>query len=189
MATVAELVEDIAEILSEKPETVNAYARALIDSGDLPKSRGRSIAQVDYRHIVKLFMAVILSPKIKETAESVEEYYNMRRPGVGPDFPSRLQDRAGGQLCDFVQVIHAPDGKKEEALRRKLVDSKIVFTINWPEIEFDFGHGKLMRFKEGGNSSFWEGYHRRCVILSGRAFLMLGAGKGRDYVVWESAEE
>lgn len=180
MATVAQLVEDTAEVFSEKHETVNAYARALIDSGDLPKSRGRAIAQVGFDHIVKLFLAVIIAPKVKDTADAVNRYFHMRKPGVQPDFPASLQGRAGEQLCDFVQVIHRP-GEDEKDLRHTLIRSKISFVLNWPEIEFDFGNGELMRFKDG-NAHTWDGYHKRCVILSGRAFLMLGFGQGRDYM-------
>lgn len=187
MATVSQLVEDTAEVFSEKPETVNAYARALIDSGDLPKSRGRSIAQVDIEHIVKLFLAVILSPKIKDTAEVVTSYFHMRKPGVDSDHPPELQGRAGEQLCDFAQIIQKPE-ESERDQRKIVVDAKITFVLNWPEIEFDFGKGQLMRFKEGGSPHVWEAYHKRAVIVSGRAFLMLGFGKGRDYITWDENE-
>lgn len=181
MATVAQLIEDVSDVMAEKPETVNAYARALIDSGDLPKSRGRAIAHVEVEHIVKLFLAVILAPKVKDTAEAVRAYFHMRRPGVQPDFPASLQERAGEQLCDFVQVILCPEDGEED-LRKRVIKSTICFVLNWPEIEFDFGGGDLMRFKGSGSPLFWEGYHKRCVIVSGRAFLMLGLTKGRNYV-------
>lgn len=181
MATVAQLVEDVSEVMGEKPETVNAYARALIDSGDLPKSRGRAIAHVGFEHIVKLFLATIIAPKVKDTADAVGAYFHMRKPGVQPDFPARLQGRAGEQLCDFVQVIHRPENCEKD-LRNTLIRSKICFVLNWPEIEFDFGDGQLMRFKGEGSPQTWDGYHKRCVILSGRAFLMLGFGQGRDYL-------
>lgn len=180
MATVGQLVEDIADVFKEKPEKVNAYARALIDSGDLPKSKGRAVAQVDYQHIVKLFLAVILSPKIKNTADNVGSYYHMRGAGVMPSFPASVQSRAGEQLCNFVRVIFNPESDEGE-FRKELIASKIIFTLNWLEIEFDFSNADVMRFKEGGNPQGWDGYFKRSVILSGSAFSMLGFAKGRDY--------
>lgn len=180
MVTVVQLVEDIADVFKEKPETVSAYARALIDSGDLPKSKGRAVAQVDYQHIVKLFLAVILSPKIKDTADAVGSYYRMRAPGVMPSFPMSVQGRAGEQLCNFVRVIFNPESDGGE-FRKKLIASEIIFTLNWLEIEFDFGNGEVTRFKEGGSAQHWDGYFKRSVILSGSAFSMLGSAKGRDY--------
>lgn len=181
MATVAQLVEDVSEVMAERPETVNAYARALIDSGDLPKSRGRAIADVGFEHIVKLFLAVTLSPKVKDTADAVGSYYHMRMVGVQTDFPGVPQRRAGQMLCNFVQVIHRPE-EGERDLQKALIECKICFVLNWPEIEVDFGSDQFIRFKEGNYASTWDGYHKRCVIVSGRAFLMLGAGHGRDYL-------
>ncbi|MEM9049965.1 MAG: hypothetical protein AAGC92_14740 [Pseudomonadota bacterium] len=181
MATVAQLVEDIAVVMAEKPETVNAYARALIDSGDLPKSKGRAIAHVDIEHVVKLFLAVILAPKIKDTADAVGAYYHLRKAGVNASFPASFQGRAGQQLCDFVQIIQHPE-IGEESLRLDLLECRVCFVLNWLEIEFDFGNGKLMRFKESNTLDTWQAQYKRCVILTGRTFLMLGFGHERNYL-------
>lgn len=173
MATVAQLVQDVSKVMAEKPETVNAYARALIKSGDLPKSRGRAIAHVGFDHIVKLFLAVVLAPKVKDTAEVVSAYYHMRRNGVKPDFPQSLQGRAGEQFCDFVRAIYRPAGGDKDWLKT-LINAQILFVLNWPEIEIDLGDGRSILFKEGGRRDGWDGYHKHCVILSGHAFCMAG---------------
>ncbi len=175
MASVAELIEDVSRVMNERPETVNAYARALIDSGDLPKSRGRAIAQVEIKHIVKLFLAVAISPKIKDTAAEVEKYFNMRRPGVDAAHPVSLQGRAGKELCDLVEVIFSdPNSDDEKEFRRECADARVDLTLNWLEIEIHI-RGGILRFKEGGSPRHWEGYIKRSVSLSGRAFLMLGS--------------
>lgn len=184
MASVSELVEDVAEIMQERVETVNAYARALIDAEMLPKSRGRAIAQVGVEDIVTLFLAVALAPKIKDTADEVAKYLMMRRPGVHEGFPeSMVKDVAGIQLADWAEIILTPaqDGD-EKALeyRRKMVDSRLEITLNWLEIEFHID-GEIMRFKQGEYAQFWDGYFKRQVTISGRAILMLGFGKGRGY--------
>lgn len=184
MASVSELVEDVAEIMSERVETVNAYARALIDAGMLPKSRGRAVAQVEIEHIVKLFLAVAISPKIKDAPEEVQKYFSMRRPGVTEDMPKRLvNDVAGIQLCDWVEIILTPAKDDDEGAkkhRRKILDSRIDITLNWLEIEFHID-GEILRFKQGQNASSWDGYFKRQVTISGRAILMLGFGKNRGY--------
>lgn len=181
MVTVAQLIDDVAEVMREPRETVNAYARALLDSGDLPKSRGRAIAAVETKHIVKMFLAVIISPRIKDTAEAVSSYFSMRKPGVTDDHPEKLQSSAGTYLCQFIDVIHSPLDGKKNPLRNLYRDSEIEIVLNWPQIEIRIPGKAVERFKEGGHPGLWEGYHKRSVIISGRAFLLLGFGKGRDY--------
>ncbi len=183
MITVAQLVEDIAEVMKETPESVNAYARALIDSGDLPKSRGRAIAHVGIPDIVKLVMAVAMQPKIKDASETVAAYFDMMGPGVMKNFPESLTKRtAGSEICDLVEIIFSrTESDDDKSFRKELLDATITITLNWPEIELRFSGSKLIRFKTGGNPDLWEGYHRRAVILSGRVFLMLGVGTGRNY--------
>lgn len=187
MASVSELVEDVAEVMQEPVETVSAYARALIDAGLLPKSRGRAIAQVTVEHIVKLFLAVAIAPKIKDAATEVSRYFNMKRPGITDDFPESMKGIAGAELCDLVETILGPV-EDEEAFefRKRCFNSRIALTLNWPEIEIHIGGG-ILRFKDGGYPDLWQGYVKRTVEISGRAFPMLGFGKeGRDYRKWEA---
>ncbi|WP_121630319.1 hypothetical protein [Tropicibacter alexandrii] len=180
MATVAELVQDIAEILGERPETVNAYARALIDSGHLPKSRGRAIAQVGYDDIGKLMLTVALAPKIKEASAVLADYWTI------PAFPnSPFEDQTSGKwLTAIIATIYQqPETQEERARRKALLDCNIVINETWTEIEFWNQSKLIVRFQRQPND-FWQGYFKREVRLSGRAFLMLGFGQGRDYVEW-----
>lgn len=186
MASVSELVEDVAEVMQEPVETVNAYARALIDAGLLPKSRGRAIAQVTRLHIVSLFAAVCLEPKIKDAAETVEKYLSLRLAGVPEGAPKHISFSAGEYLTSLFEVIHThPKGEDSKAARKTAINVNISFVRNWPEIEIqsggEDGGATLFRFK-AGNPSHWEDQVKRVTIMNGRAVLLLGFGKGRDYI-------
>lgn len=74
MATVAELVEAVSVVTMVEKKTVNAYARALIDAGSLPISKGRAIAHVSPEHGTNLLLAVALQPVIKVSADMVRLY-------------------------------------------------------------------------------------------------------------------
>lgn len=74
MATVAQLVEAVSVVTMVEKKTVNAYARALIDAGSLPLSKGRAIAHVSPEHSTNLLLAVALQPVIKVSAEMVRLY-------------------------------------------------------------------------------------------------------------------
>ncbi|MFN4168471.1 MAG: hypothetical protein ACK4HD_09205 [Pannonibacter phragmitetus] len=74
MATVAELVEAVSAVTMVEKKTVNAYARALIDAGSLPISKGRAIAHVSPAHCANLLLAVAVQPVIKVSADVVRLY-------------------------------------------------------------------------------------------------------------------
>ncbi|MBW6506735.1 MAG: hypothetical protein K0B00_08310 [Rhodobacteraceae bacterium] len=186
MASVAQLVEDIADVMKEQPETVNAYARALIDSGDLPKSSGRAIAQVSTEHIVKLFTAVAVEPKIRETARVVNEYLDMRFHMVPPGAPESISITAGEWLTSLLETIfEKPEDERDAEEQKVAIDKQVTFVLNEPEIEVGNGSSVEVRFMRRF-SPFWAGYHKKSTVISCRAFLMLGAdrGRGQDYVKW-----
>ncbi|MGV0820815.1 hypothetical protein [Martelella sp. AMO21009] len=74
MASVSQMVEAISTVTMVEQKTVNAYARALIDAGTLPISKGRAIAHVNGRHVASLLLAVALKPVIRTSAEMVSIY-------------------------------------------------------------------------------------------------------------------
>lgn len=191
MATIAQLVEDIADVMKEPRETVNAYARALIDTGLLPKSRGRAIAHAEPVHIVRLFLAVALQPKIKDAAAVVEKYGGLTCGGIPHDFPDSVKrERLEDFLAEMWTVLMT-DGKGE--LRDQYRESEIEIIETWPEASVHLpGGGETIsrgtiRFSEPGHGMFWQGYTKRSAIIHGRAFVFLGSGKGRDY--FEGAAE
>jgi hypothetical protein len=77
MATVAELVEAVSVVTMVEKKTVNGYARALIDAGSLPISKGRAIAHVSPEHSSTLLLAVALQPVIKVSADMVRLYADL----------------------------------------------------------------------------------------------------------------
>lgn len=85
----------------------------------------------------------------------------------------------------FTVIFTRPIGEENKEARKKAFDSEIVFVRNWREIEIRNGgrHGNecIARFKHG-SAFFWEGHVKRTTVLNGRAALLLGFGKGRDYV-------
>jgi len=185
MATISQLVEDIADVMREAPETVGAYARALIDAGLLPKSRGRAIAHAEPVHIIRLFLAVALQPKIKDAAAVVEKYGSLILGGVPDGFPDSVKrDRLEDFLAELWTVLMTA-GQSE--LRDQYRESEIEIVESWPEVSVRLpGGGKTIsrstiRFSEPGNGMFWQGYTKRSAIIHGRAFVFLGFGKGRDY--------
>lgn len=190
MASVSELVEDVAVVMNERRETVTAYARALIDGGILPKSRGRAVAQVNDTHIVALFCAVAIAPKIKDTADVVERYLSMRGAGVPECAPDSIKGTAGQYLETLLGIIWGAVDKSDEdavELRRAAWDAKITFVLNWEEIEIHIPgvDHKIFKF-DGGKPQSWETFHKRATILSARAFTQLGFGSGRGlYNRWD----
>lgn len=176
MASVSQLVEEVAKIMREPTESVNAYARALIDAGQLPKSRGRAIAQVSPRDIVALFTALCLEPKIKDAGETVRSYLDMRQAGVPSGAPAGLSMTAGEALTELAAWIlgQAKDRCTPEE-RKAAFGFQITFVQNWPEITVRDEDGALMMLFKSGNPQFWEGFHKRETTLSARAILMLGS--------------
>jgi hypothetical protein len=182
MASVSQLVEDVARIMGEPRETVNAYARAMLDAGILPKSAGRAIAQVRLIDIVALFTAVCLQPKIKDVAQEVEKYLNLKMQGVNDEAPDHLKFSAGQYLCAFLEILfERPKDAEGRDGRNKVKLQEIVFVQSWPEITVRDQEGVIIRFSTK-STPYWQGYHQRTTVLSGQAFIMLGYSTGRDYV-------
>lgn len=182
MASVSQLVEDVANIMGEPRDSVNSYARALLDAGILPKSKGRAIAQVKAIDIVALFTAVCLQPKIKDVAKEVERYMNLKAVGGqdGPRNPEELL--AGDYLRGMVEAFISPSLDQEDrAERAAYMQCEIVFVQNWPEIVIRTKDEVIFRFNEY-DSTQWPYWHQRTTVLSCQAFLVLRETALRDYV-------
>lgn len=180
MASISELVCDVSDVMGEPRETVTAFARALIDAGDLPKSRGRAIAQVSDEEIAKLMVIVALSPKIKDASKTLNRYWAMTPRAGGP-----LSDLTFGTwLASMVATIfnEAADESERDA-RKAMFDHTIHLIETWPQAEVYSCGECLIRFQHE-HSLFWNAHIQRKSVISMRAFLMLGFGKGRDYLRW-----
>lgn len=78
MATVSQLVKAVSIATMIEKKTVNAYARALIDAGELPKSSGRALAHVKGDDCAKLLLAVAVQPTIKTAAKMISLYCSLK---------------------------------------------------------------------------------------------------------------
>ena len=75
MCTVSQLCETLAQAADMRLEDVKKYARALINSGDLPKAVGRSVPKVDMRHRAKLILAIAASDRPSDCVVPMRERY------------------------------------------------------------------------------------------------------------------
>jgi len=78
MATVSELCDALAVAIGMAPEEVKKFARALINSGDLPKATGRSIPETDMRHRAKLILAIAASERPADCVKAMQDRYTAR---------------------------------------------------------------------------------------------------------------
>lgn len=196
MVAVSELVEDVAEVLNQPRESVSAYARALIDAGLLPKSRGRAVAHVERAHVIRLFLAVALAPKIKSAARTVEQYAALRlrrNEGGWPNDPDTLKalkwpandNTLEAFLLAFWSALIVP---AEPDLRHSLRKSRIEIFEQSPKVSVALP-GAWQRFTflvfidPYDDAAHWQGYLERSAVLRGQAFVMLGHKSGRDYHV------
>ena len=183
MPTVSELVDDVAGIMKEPRESVNAFARALIDDELLPKSRGRAIARVSPIHVVRLFIAVALNPKIREAAEVVRRYESLVRGGIPSSFPHMDQvERFGEAAARIFENLMTIEEPAERAMWR---ECRIEIVETWPEatISLPTSEGdEIVRFREPNTAGHgWDGYMKRSAVIQGRAFVFLGHSNRRDY--------
>lgn len=75
MATVSELCEALAAAVDMPPDEVKRFARAMINSGDLPKAIGRSIPKTDMHHRAKLILAIAASERPTDCVKAMRDRY------------------------------------------------------------------------------------------------------------------
>ncbi|MEP1206064.1 MAG: hypothetical protein ABJL64_20070 [Rhizobiaceae bacterium] len=192
MTTISELVEDLSVGMGVHRKTVNSYARVLLDSELLPKSRGRSIAHVDAKHIFRLTVAVALSERIRETPNLIEQYIAMVGSGVPHGAPVSLTHTVEDYFETFYSLLslnREDISQEDEGLRKSFINGEISINSTWPEIAFTFHESidsprEVWRFEPiGQGTRTWKGsgYMKRETVLHGRLFLMLGTENGRNY--------
>lgn len=75
MATVSELCEALAKAANMPLDDVKKYARALINSGDLPKAIGRSVPTTDMHQRAKLILAIAASERPANCVKAMRDRY------------------------------------------------------------------------------------------------------------------
>ena len=188
MVSVSDLIKDVADVTGERPEAVNAYARALIDAGLLPKSRGRAIAHIDLVHVIRLVAAIALEPKIKDTAEIVSSHLGQTNAIAPESAPPSLQTTAEQALIDWLRILFVdPTSEKDKSHRVQVRGSEIFFVRSWRVTGIRAtradGNTTTTLFAKGSDHPpRWHGHVKRETAISGAAFAMLGLKSGRDYV-------
>lgn len=76
MATVSEICQALASEIPMPLEEVKKYARALINSGDLPKALGRSIPETTMQDRAKLILAIAASERPSTCVKAMRDRYN-----------------------------------------------------------------------------------------------------------------
>lgn len=76
MATVSEICQALASEIPMPLEEVKKFARALINSGDLPKAVGRSIPQTTMQDRAKLILAIAASERPSTCVKAMRDRFN-----------------------------------------------------------------------------------------------------------------
>ncbi|SFQ63108.1 hypothetical protein SAMN05421853_11483 [Roseivivax halotolerans] len=183
MASVSQLSDGIAYALDETPEKVGKYARALIDGGLLPKSRGRAVAQVGIVHYARLLTALALEPKIKEAAELTASYLALPIAGktAEGDFVSGNKTAEDGLVGLFSLLLDDDPAPDATALRKRLCEGSVQFVRNFPLIEISYPHDlvgdEIIRFKPAGQRMDIDDAHIRRATIVGASLATLVAIK------------
>jgi hypothetical protein len=183
MPSVSELIEDVADIMSVPREGVSAYARAMIDDGLLPKSRGRAVAQVEPVHVCRLFIAVAVGPKLRDTVDTVTRYENLVLGGVPESLPKfREMERFGEVMAMVFENLMSTKDPQE---RKPWLEGRIEIILNWPEAMITQANPEKDLTERFGMPNTagqgWNGYVKRSTVISGQAFAFLGLKNRRDY--------
>lgn len=126
MATVSEICQVLASEIPMPLEDVKKYARALINSGDLPKAVGRSIPETTMQDRAKLILAIAASERPSTCVKAMRDRYNA---------PHRYNDygTAGEILADQLREI--ADGHVEGVQKWSYSDIEVSRTGN-PRVKF-----------------------------------------------------
>lgn len=126
MATVSEICQALASEIPMPLEEVKKYARALINSGDLPKAVGRSIPETTMQDRAKLILAIAASERPRTCVKAMRDRYNA---------PHRYGDygTAGEVLAD--QLRELAEGHVESFQKWSYSDVEVSRTGN-PRVKF-----------------------------------------------------
>lgn len=126
MATVSEICQALASEIPMPLEEVKKYARALINSGDLPKAVGRSIPETTMQDRAKLILAIAASERPSTCVKAMRDRYSA---------PHRYGDygTAGEVLADQLREI--AEGHVEGIQKWSYSDIEVSRTGN-PRVKF-----------------------------------------------------
>lgn len=137
MATVSEICQLLAMEIPMPLNEVQKYARALINSGDLPKAVGRSVPETTMQDRAKLILAIAASERPSLCVKAMRDRYNA--PHTYGDY-----GKAGDVLADQLREI--AEGHLEGIQKWSYSDIEVSRTGN-PRVKFRIN--ETMRRFEG----------------------------------------
>lgn len=126
MATVSEICQLLAVEIPMPLNEVQKFARALINSGDLPKAVGRSIPETTMHDRAKLILAIAASERPNGCVKAMRDRYNA--PHIWGDY-----GKAGDVLADQLREIS--EGSIEGVQKWNYSDIEVSRTGN-PRVKF-----------------------------------------------------
>lgn len=141
MATVSELCEIISKAVPMPLDEVKKYARALINSGDLPKALGRSIPRTDMYQRARLILAIAASERPADCVKAMRDRYEARARF------HETESTAGEVLAEQMMELARGDVQAFQKWSYSLVEvsrggvPRVQFRINEMMKHYDEFHG------------------------------------------------
>lgn len=126
MTTVSKICQALASAIPMPLDEVKKYARALINSGDLPKAVGRNIPETTMEDRAKLILAIAASERPSTCVKAMRDRYNAPHRW-------RVYGTAGEVLADQLREI--ADGHVEGLQKWSYSDIEVSRTGN-PRVKF-----------------------------------------------------
>lgn len=127
MPTVSEICQALASEIPMAVEDVKKYARALINSGDLPKAVGRSIPEMTMQDRAKLILAIAATERPSLCAKAMRDRFN------APSRYGEFDRPAGEVLADQLREIASAS---VEALQKWSYSDVEVSRTGNPRVKF-----------------------------------------------------
>lgn len=136
MASIAEINIRVARHLNTKEGVVAQYSRQLINTGLLPKSSGKAIADVHPKHLIRIILAVGLGGKYIEAAEKVETYLALKNGVPHSESDASIETAEDRLLYSFFSVTVPKDAAPREVSGHRQAERSLryEFIKDWPRI-------------------------------------------------------
>lgn len=191
MATVAELVESLANRLGEPVATVRQKVRRLQDEGLLPLASGRLVPAITARHAALAIFAVATAGSIKVASGNANRYAQLKPP-IGhlprhfPITPGH-EDETLTALAFLTKALSSL-GSSADGVGYTNANAVYDFCISWPELfvrapifggDDDAVNTLHLRFVETGvSASHWQEPVKKTFSIGGIALAYIAYDLG-----------
>lgn len=170
MTSVSMMNEVVSDIMGVDRTIASQYSRQLLNSGLLPKSRGRAVASVTPKHVLRLIVAIGLGTKYHEAPDAVSKYLSLRLDGMPPTAPDYMRGTVETRLLySFMMVIAPQELIPEGLIAHRLAERNLryEFLISWPQVFVHDPESSPESYKESGKlPGHLEGCFYRSFTLS-----------------------